>query len=57
MWPRHARQGPPLPGGPIDILVAWQRGELATHGPAGLDQDDDPLEFAGFVARDDRAYW
>ncbi|MFI0038889.1 hypothetical protein ACH4NS_25820 [Streptomyces mutabilis] len=57
VWPRHAPQGAPLEGGLVDTLVAWQRGRLVTHGLAGLDEEDDPLEFAGFEAWDDRAYW
>ncbi|MGW0815130.1 SMI1/KNR4 family protein [Streptomyces viridiviolaceus] len=57
VWPRHADQGPPLEGGLIDTLLAWQRGTLATHGLAGLDEDDDPVEFAGFESWSDAAYW
>ncbi|WP_282704072.1 SMI1/KNR4 family protein [Streptomyces sp. CC219B] len=58
VWPRHARQGPPLEHGLIDTLLAWQRGTLSTEGLPGLDEaDDDPLDFARFRAWDDRAYW
>lgn len=57
VWPRHASQGPPLEGGLVDTLVAWQRGTLVAPGLAGLDEDDDPVEFAGFEAWDDSAYW
>ncbi|RSN51770.1 hypothetical protein DMH12_21225 [Streptomyces sp. WAC 04229] len=57
VWPRHAPQGAPLGHGLVDTLVAWQRGTLVTHGLAGLDEEDDPLEFAGFEAWDDRAHW
>ncbi|MFK0256305.1 hypothetical protein [Streptomyces sp. NPDC090445] len=57
VWPRHANQGPPLEGGLIDTLLDWQRGTLATHGFAALDEDDDPVEFADFRSWDDRAYW
>ncbi|MEU8892553.1 hypothetical protein [Streptomyces sp. NPDC048442] len=56
VWPRHAAQGPPLEGRLIDTLLAWQRGTLATEGLPGLDQDDDPVEFAGFTAWDTHAY-
>ncbi|MFI7017986.1 SMI1/KNR4 family protein [Streptomyces sp. NPDC050164] len=47
-WPRHADQGPALEGGLMDTLLAWQRGRLVTPGLCGLDEDDDPVEFAGF---------
>ncbi|MFI2414271.1 SMI1/KNR4 family protein [Streptomyces sp. NPDC018947] len=57
VWPRHARQGAPLEHGLVDTLVAWQRGRLAAPGLAGLDEDDDPLEYAGFRAWNDAAYW
>ncbi|MFJ8084541.1 hypothetical protein ACIQ6Y_28465 [Streptomyces sp. NPDC096205] len=58
LWPRHAQQGPPLEGGLLDTLLAWQRGALVTPGLVRLDEeDDDPLEFAGFRSWDDRAYW
>lgn len=57
IWPRHANQGPPLKSGLVDTLVAWQRGHLVTDGLAGLDEGDDPVEFAGFEPWDDRAYW
>ncbi|WP_344590283.1 hypothetical protein [Actinomadura vinacea] len=46
--PRHADQGPPLPGGLVDTLLDWMRGRLETEGLAVLDEDDDPLEFLGF---------
>ncbi|WP_327070247.1 SMI1/KNR4 family protein [Kitasatospora sp. NBC_01302] len=57
VWPRHADQGPPLEQGLIDTLLAWQRGTFSTAGLAALDEDDDPIEFAGFEPWDDRAYW
>ncbi|MCX5241706.1 SMI1/KNR4 family protein [Streptomyces prunicolor] len=57
VWPRHAEQGPALADGLIDTLLAWQRGALVTEGLAGLDEEDDPLEKAGFDAWDDSAYW
>ncbi|MHC6630271.1 hypothetical protein ACYTFC_29925 [Streptomyces globosus] len=57
VWPRHADQGPPLEGGLIGTLLAWQRGTLAAPGLATLDEDDDPVEFAGFRPWDDSAYW
>ncbi|MFI9045367.1 SMI1/KNR4 family protein [Streptomyces sp. NPDC053427] len=55
--PRHARQGEPWKHGLIDALVAWQRGTFVTEGLAGLDEDDDPVECAGFEAWTDKAYW
>ncbi|BAC74471.1 hypothetical protein AQJ43_16405 [Streptomyces avermitilis] len=57
VWPRHAPQGPRLESGLVDTLVAWQRGLLTAPGLAGLDEDDDPVEFARFESWDDRAYW
>ena len=57
VWPRHAEQGPALADGLIDTLLAWQRGALVTEGLAGLDEEDDPVEKAGFDAWDDSAYW
>ncbi|MFI5886585.1 SMI1/KNR4 family protein [Streptomyces sp. NPDC051554] len=57
VWPRHTDQGPVLEGGLIDTLLAWQRGTPATPGLAELDEEDDPVEHAGFKAWDDRAYW
>ncbi|MFF0726125.1 hypothetical protein [Streptomyces sp. NPDC004134] len=57
VWPRHADQGPPLAGGLVGTLLDWQRGKLRTPGFAVLDQDDDPVEFAGFEPWDDSAYW
>ncbi|MGW5867174.1 SMI1/KNR4 family protein [Streptomyces sp. NPDC055239] len=57
IWPRHADQGPPLESRLTDTLLAWQRGTLETEGLPGLDQDDDPVEYAGFTAWDDHTYW
>ncbi|MFR9794587.1 SMI1/KNR4 family protein [Streptomyces sp. MS06] len=57
VWPRHADQGPPLPDPLIETLLAWSRGKFSTPGLAPLDEDDDPVEFAGFESWDDRAYW
>jgi cell wall assembly regulator SMI1 len=57
VWPRHADQGPALEGGLIDTLLAWQRGTPAVPGLAELDEEDDPVEHAGFDAWDDHAYW
>lgn len=57
VWPRHADQGPPLEGGLTDVLLEWLRGRFSTEGLAGLDEDDDPLEFAGFEPWDDGSYW
>lgn len=56
VWPRHADQGPALEHGLIDTLVAWQRGTFVAAGFAGLDEDDDPLEFSGFESWDDSAF-
>jgi hypothetical protein len=55
--PRHADQGPPLPGKLIDTLLEWLRGRFETEGLAGLDELDDPLEFIDFKPWDDEAYW
>ncbi|MEN8651691.1 hypothetical protein ABCR94_13955 [Streptomyces sp. 21So2-11] len=41
----------------IDTLLAGQRGTHTTEGLPGLDQDDDPVENAEFVAWDSHAYW
>jgi cell wall assembly regulator SMI1 len=57
MWPRHTDQGPALAGGLIDTLLAWQRGTLTDGGLAALDEEDDPVECAGFDPWDDHAYW
>lgn len=57
VWPRHADQGEPLEHGLTDTLLAWQRGTFAAVGFAGLDEDDDPLEFAVFEAWGDDAHW
>ncbi|MEV4615812.1 hypothetical protein AB0K43_24955 [Kitasatospora sp. NPDC049258] len=43
--------------GLIDTLLAWQRGALRTAGLATPDEDDDPVEFAGFEPWDDSACW
>lgn len=56
VWPRHADQGPALDHGLIDTLVAWQRGTFSAEGFAGLDEDDDPLDYAGFESWDDDAF-
>lgn len=56
-WPRHAAQGPALESGLIDMLLAWQRGRFVTPGLCAWDEEDDPVEFAGFGAWDDRAHW
>ncbi|MFI0775455.1 hypothetical protein [Streptomyces sp. NPDC021212] len=57
VWPRHAPQGRPWDHGLVDALLAWQRGTFVTEGLAALDEDDDPVEHAGFEPWDDRAYW
>lgn len=57
VWPRHAPQGPPLPYGLVDTLLAWQRGRFEAEGLPGLDRDDDPVEFALFEPWDATAYW
>ncbi|MFC6567390.1 SMI1/KNR4 family protein [Actinoplanes utahensis] len=48
VYPRHDEQGPPLPGGLIETLLAWTRGRFDAPGLVALDEDDDPLEFATF---------
>jgi hypothetical protein len=55
--PRHADQGPPLPGNLTDTLLEWLRGRFASEGIPGLDKLDDPLEFIDFEPWDDEAYW
>ncbi|MGP3973187.1 SMI1/KNR4 family protein [Streptomyces sp. 8N114] len=57
VWPRHAKQGPPLEGSLTEVLLAWLRGRFAAPGFAELDEDDDPLDFIGFEPWSDRAYW
>ncbi|MFE4638688.1 hypothetical protein ACFRJ1_35670 [Streptomyces sp. NPDC056773] len=57
IWPRHAPQGPPLPGGLVDTLLAWRRGRFEAEGLLGLDHEDDPVEYALFEAWDESAYW
>lgn len=57
VWPRHTDQGPALEGGLIDTLLTWQRGTPAVPGLAELDEEDDPVEHAGFTAWDDHAFW
>ena len=48
VYPRHDEQGPPLPGGLIETLLAWTRGRFDAPGLFALDEDDDPLDFATF---------
>ncbi|MFF4342774.1 SMI1/KNR4 family protein [Kitasatospora sp. NPDC001540] len=55
--PRHVDQGPPLPGGLVDVLLAWLRRTLHAPGLPAFDQDDDPAEYAVFEPFDDRAHW
>jgi hypothetical protein len=43
--------------GLIDTLLAWRRGTPATPGLDELDEEDDPVEYAGFDAWDDDSYW
>ncbi|ONK11504.1 SMI1/KNR4 family protein [Streptomyces sp. MP131-18] len=57
VWPRHADQGPPLPGTLTEVLLAWLRGTLSAEGLPGLDRDDDPLEYATFEPWTDASYW
>lgn len=55
--PRQAPQGPVLPYGLVDTLLAWLRGRFETEGLPGLDRDDDPVESGVFEAWDAAAYW
>ncbi|MBE1578153.1 hypothetical protein ACFORH_17000 [Amycolatopsis roodepoortensis] len=55
--PRHAHEGPPLPYGLITTLLEWLRGNYSTEGLAGLDEDDDVLEFAVFEPWTNESYW
>ncbi|MCJ0872946.1 hypothetical protein [Streptomyces sp. AP-93] len=57
VWPRHAPQGPVLPYGLVDTLLAWRRGRFGTEGLLGLDQDDDPVAYALFEPWDATAHW
>ncbi|MTE19068.1 hypothetical protein F0L17_07980 [Streptomyces sp. TRM43335] len=57
VWPRHADQGPALPGTLTDILLQWLRGDLVTEGLAGLDEGDDPLAFAEFSPGNADTHW
>jgi hypothetical protein len=56
VWPRHVDQGSALEHGLIDTLVAWQRGAFSAAGFAGLDEDDDPLDYCGFESWDAGAF-
>lgn len=56
VWSRDADQVPPLELGLIDTLVVWLRGEFGGIGLPGLDEEDDPLEFARHEAWDETAY-
>lgn len=51
--PRYDDQGPPLPTGLVDTLLAWMRGQLDITAFPGLDEDDDPLDFASFEPWDE----
>jgi hypothetical protein len=53
--PRHADQGPPLPGTLTDTLLQWARGRFGTDGLPALDESDDPLAFASFEPWTDEA--
>lgn len=55
--PRHSDQGPPLEISLIDMLLGWQRGTFAHETLPELDEDDDPVEFAGFEPWDDKSHW
>ncbi|MDI2128822.1 hypothetical protein [Yinghuangia seranimata] len=48
MRPRHAPTGPPLGASLPEVLLLWLRGDLEVSGFAGLDEDEDPAEFATF---------
>jgi hypothetical protein len=48
VWPRHADQGPPLPGSLISTLLDWLRGRLDADGFFTYDEADDPLDFITF---------
>ncbi|WTX00141.1 hypothetical protein OG216_45355 [Streptomycetaceae bacterium NBC_01309] len=48
--PRHSDQGPPLPHGLIDVMLAWSRGTYKDIGFVLDDDVEDPLEHSGFVA-------
>ncbi|HZM82874.1 MAG TPA: SMI1/KNR4 family protein [Candidatus Limnocylindrales bacterium] len=52
--PRHADQGPPLPGGLLETMLDWLRGRPVPNFPK-LDPLDDPLEFISFKPRDNES--
>lgn len=57
MVPRDGEQGPPLDRGLVDVLLDWQRGDSTLEDFPELDEDDDPVEFAGFEPWDDTSAW
>ncbi len=48
--PRHAHQGPPLPLGLVDVLLAWSRGTYKDVGFSLAESVEDPLEHSKFDA-------
>ncbi|GGX90722.1 SMI1/KNR4 family protein [Streptomyces fructofermentans] len=48
--PRHAQQGPPLPGTLTDVLLDWLRGHFTTEGlPRVAEPHEDALDHIGFA--------
>ena len=58
VYPRHAKQGPPLQDPLVDTLLAWLRGRLNTPGFPSQDDDvADPLERIRFEPGNDESPW
>jgi len=56
IYPRHEDQGPPLPEGLVDTLLAWLRGRPVSTVFEQLDEADDPLEYATFAPWNAESY-
>lgn len=56
VYPRHADQGPPMPGNLTETLLEWLRGRFTTEGLPGYDELDDPLEFIDFTPWDGESH-
>ena len=57
VYPRHAKQGPPLQDTLVDTLLGWLRGHLVTAGFPGPEDVDDPLERIRFAPGSDESSW
>jgi hypothetical protein len=56
VYPRHEDQGPPLPEGLVDTLLAWLRAQPVSSVFEQLDEADDPLEYATFEPSNAESY-